>query len=261
MDKAVIIGAYEFIGFHLCLSLLEKGVEVIGIHLPSLHDDDYLEEKRLSVGRNSNFIEKDETFFEPGQSLLDNSVLFIDYYSYYRMHKENELESMINQSIVNGAAQCILIVPVQLSNKTFAADFPLQLVKRQKDFQIYYLPTVYGPWQPHHFTFQKALLNPDKPLKIDKREWTNDALFISDVITRILAQVEKKENLEILLESSINDHWYKAASTILKNTTIEKTNEELKVNEDIVVLQVDGTILSEGVETQKRHLVRLKQLK
>ena len=33
MDKVIIVGTYEFIGFQLCLSLLEQGIEVIGIHL------------------------------------------------------------------------------------------------------------------------------------------------------------------------------------------------------------------------------------
>ncbi len=36
MDKVIVVGTYEFIGFELCLRLLEQGIEVIGIHLESI---------------------------------------------------------------------------------------------------------------------------------------------------------------------------------------------------------------------------------
>ena len=31
MDKAIIIGVYEYLGFHLCLKFLEQGIEVTGV--------------------------------------------------------------------------------------------------------------------------------------------------------------------------------------------------------------------------------------
>ena len=64
MDKVIIVGTYEFIGFQLCLSLLEQGREVIGIHLNTNSKDPFLEEKRFEIGRNSNFTEQDETYFD-----------------------------------------------------------------------------------------------------------------------------------------------------------------------------------------------------
>ncbi|WP_394235435.1 hypothetical protein [Niallia oryzisoli] len=261
MDKAVILGTYEFIGFHLCLSLLEKGVEVTGVHLSSSSDDDYLEEKRFSVGRNSNFIEKDEAAFELERTVSDNTVLFIDYYSYYRKHKENELQSILKQTLVDNNVHCIIFLPVQYCNKQVAGEFPLQLVKNQKHYQIYYLPTIYGPWQPLHFAFQQAIHDPDKPVMIDEREWINDALFIFDVVYHIMNHLEEKENKEILLKSAINDHWKKAASLLLKQTSIENTNEEVKVSQDMIVVDVEGTLIPEGIDMQSRHLAKLKQIK
>ena len=62
MDKAIIVGVYEFIGFHLCEALLQEGIEVYGVNLPIDTSDHVVDEKRLLIGRNSNFQEKDESF-------------------------------------------------------------------------------------------------------------------------------------------------------------------------------------------------------
>ena len=96
MDKVIIVGTYEFIGFQLCLTLLEQGREVIGIHLNTTSQDPFLEEKRFEIGRNSNFTEKDETYFDSFEPLSDPMILFIDYYSYYFKREEKKLSSVIN---------------------------------------------------------------------------------------------------------------------------------------------------------------------
>ncbi len=261
MDRAVILGTYEFIGFHLCLSLLEKGIEVIGIHLPSLSNDEYLEEMRFSVGRNSNFIEMDETFFEQKQTFSDNTFFFIDYYSYYRNYKESEMKAILKQLIDHINVHYIFIFPIQLCNEKAVQEFPIQLMKCQDHVQIYYLPTIYGPWQPLHFTFQQAIDNPDKPVNIDEREWINDALFISDAIDYIIGHLEEKKKQKVLLKSTIDNHWKKAASLLLKNTAIERFSEEVKGFQDVMIVDIDSTIISEGIDLQKRHLEKWKQIK
>jgi len=261
MDRAVILGTYEFIGFHLCLSLLEKGIEVIGIHLPSLSNDEYLEEMRLSVGRNSNFTEKDETFFEQKQTFSDNTFFFIDYYSYYKNYRESEMKAILTQSLNHINVHYIFICPIQLCNEKSSQEFPIQLLKFQNHLQIYYLPTIYGPWQPLHFTFQQALHNPDKSVTIDEREWTNDALFVSDAIDYIIGHLEEKKKQQILLKSMIDNHWQKVASLLLKNITIEITNNDVKNCQDVMVVDIDSTSISEGIGRQKKHLASWKQIK
>ena len=55
MDKAIIVGVYEFIGFHLCEALLQEGIEVYGVDLPIDTSDHVVNEKRILIGINSNF--------------------------------------------------------------------------------------------------------------------------------------------------------------------------------------------------------------
>ncbi|MEM5594163.1 hypothetical protein AAHH67_24715 [Niallia circulans] len=57
MKKAVIFGVYQFVGFHICSTLLEEGEEIIGISYPEISIED-LEDKRMEIGRNANFSEK-----------------------------------------------------------------------------------------------------------------------------------------------------------------------------------------------------------
>lgn len=58
MDRAVILGTFEFIGFSLCKNLLDQGCEIDGIHFDKEQDDALIHEKRLTIGRNANFNEK-----------------------------------------------------------------------------------------------------------------------------------------------------------------------------------------------------------
>ena len=83
MDKAIIVGVYEFIGFHLCETLLQEGMEVYGVDLPIDTSDHVVDEKRLLIGRNSNFQEKDESFFSSFDFSQEDTFIFLDYYSFY----------------------------------------------------------------------------------------------------------------------------------------------------------------------------------
>ncbi|WP_071393897.1 hypothetical protein [Bacillus tuaregi] len=261
MDKAIILGTYEFIGFHLCLTLLDKGLEVTGIHLPSLQEEDYLEEKLFSIGRNSNFTETNEVFLEQQQRWSNKTVFIIDYYSYYSRHKENELKAFIKQLNLSCVAQYILLMPIQLCNENLEEERWIQSLVSCESIQVYYLPTIYGPWQPSHFTFQQALHHPDRSVNVDEREWTNDAIYINDVIKYILNQLDRKGKREILLQSSIKDHWQQVASMLIKQADLKRNHQSIKVSQNVMVVDVKGTVISAGIAQQKRHLERLKQIK
>jgi hypothetical protein len=56
MDKVLVLGALEELGFEMTTILLEEGYEVCGIHL-SLGEELIYNERRLEIGRNANFIE------------------------------------------------------------------------------------------------------------------------------------------------------------------------------------------------------------
>ena len=49
----------------------------------------------------------------------------------------------------------------------------------------------------------------------------------------------------------------------MKQSEIIKTmsSEEVKNCQDIMIVDIDGTIISEGIDIQKRHLEKWKQIK
>src|SRR3954447_19141238 len=57
MDKAIIFGIYDFVSFHMGRTLLNKGLEVIGVHIEENSETSSFEEKRMEIGRNANFRE------------------------------------------------------------------------------------------------------------------------------------------------------------------------------------------------------------
>lgn len=261
MDKAIIVGAFEFIGFHLCLSLLEQGIEVVGIHLATEDNDLSLEEKRLEVGRNSNFIEKDETYFVSLERLPSNAVIFIDYYSYYMNRKEHKLKTVLAApQFFEKSSRFVLLLPIQLYEEKPDPNLLLfQKEDKEGDNPIFFLPTIYGPWQPSNYAFHQALHDPALPIRVDDREWTEDAIYIEDAIGTIMLHLENKENNLFLLRSKIKDHWRKVAMKLFIQPPAGRGNGSMQLSKGVKVLYIEGKEINDGIDIQKRHLARLKQ--
>ncbi len=254
MDKAVIVGTYEFLGFHFCLHLLEQGIEVTGIHLQTQRKDLFLEEKRLEIGRNSNFVEKsmEDLLLE---RIPDNTIVFVDYYSYYFKQAENELMSFMNKAFINGCPdRFILFFPIQLSGGEIDKKYP---VFQHSVCSSFYLPTVYGPWQPEEYAFQQCLIHPDEPVIVNEREWTEDALFIEDIIDIVMDYSCKRETKSYLLRSTISDQWQRLAHIFLQKPITIPSCDYNHVEKDVFILDVEGTEIEEGSKKQRLHLDRL----
>jgi hypothetical protein len=260
MDKAIIVGAFEFIGFHLCMALLEEGIEVIGIHIPTEDDDICLEEKRLEIGRNSNFVEKDETYFVSLEPLRNNVIIFVDYYSYYMNRQEHKLKKILNTTqFLENASRFVLLLPIQLCEEKIDHNrFLTQKKDKERDNSMFFLPTIYGPWQPANYAFHQALLDPTISIRMDDREWTGDALYIEDAIETIMLHLGDRENNLFLLRSKIKDHWRKVALKLFIQPPIDRSNESMQISKDVTVLYVKGKEINDGIDRQKRHLARLK---
>lgn len=263
MDKVIIVGTYEFIGFQLCLTLLEQGSEVIGIHLNTNSQDPFLVEKRFEIGRNSNFTERDETYFDSFEPLSDPTIIFIDYYSYYFKREEKKLFSVLNTKFLkNDSLHFVLTSPIKLIHEKGPIELsPVQESDKKSALSIFYLPTIYGPWQPMRYVFQQAINNPNDAFSLDEREWTEDALYIEDVIGIILKELEGNKNKVYLLKSKIEDHWKKVLSILVAEFPIEPIQHKLKpFSTDITVVDVGDTDPQDGIANQKRHLSRLKKI-
>lgn len=86
MDKIEIIGVNNFIGFHLAISFLEIGIEVIGYKLPI--EEDYYPLKNNELARNANFQLKEiDEYYSIEKTIID---------LYGLNNKENILKTIRN---------------------------------------------------------------------------------------------------------------------------------------------------------------------
>ncbi|MEH7416386.1 hypothetical protein V7266_13955 [Neobacillus drentensis] len=268
MDKAVIFGIYDFVSFHIGRALLNEGVEVIGIHTDEAGEAPFVEEKRLEVGRNANFKEIALSELDTYREADTIKTTFI--FSLYDLYMSNT-ETILHKQTVTSLQQFIesnknltnilFILPIQLlSSKESQA---LQTVIKQasawgkKNF-YYYLPSIYGPWQPSTFIFQQALIGKmeKQDIKESKREWTGDVLFVEDAIKVILSSSEysdTEDEMKFLIESGLEDYWNNCAAQLkLNNVMTERIQSELfEENKTINRVTVNRvTPFSDSIEKQ-----------
>ena len=55
MQTSVVMGAFQFVGFHLAKYLLDQGEEVVGIDWGDVSGEAIVD-KEMEIGRNSNFL-------------------------------------------------------------------------------------------------------------------------------------------------------------------------------------------------------------
>jgi nucleoside-diphosphate-sugar epimerase len=257
MDKAIIIGVYEYIGFQLCSTLLDQGVEVIGVHLNNTVEEELLEERRLEIGRNANFVELQD--LSSITSIFHQVVILIDYYSYYRKRCEHYIETFILNELLSQInekhANISILLPVQHLNKQTI--FHVIELEKDRNLQRIYLPAIYGPRQPENYAFQQALLYPELPIEIDNREWVSDALFIEDAVNMIIKVAEERTqewNL-LLFKSIVEDHWQKAAEYLNIEKPEGQVNAiELEMDNEIVEVEVNATDIEHAIQLQKRYI-------
>ena len=274
MDKAILFGLFDFVNFHICKSLLNKGLEVTGIHLAETGQIEFLEEKRLEVGRNANLIEKSLSEWGIDQEKsTPNTSLIISIYDLFMSKKEQILEDKnVTRQMVKylegnrNEVSNVLILPVQMLTSTFRGkeiEGFLDLIKGVgNNTQSIYLPAVYGPWQTNTFLFQKVLSSKYQEIEIttDEREWSNDVLFINDALESIVDIIETGEPGSFVLESGQKNQWLRCADylNIAENHRAKNGYESLDLNSDIVKVSVKKvTSLKKSIQEQKDHVQRL----
>ncbi|MEH7073714.1 hypothetical protein [Neobacillus drentensis] len=274
MDKAIMFGMYEFVNFHICKSLLNKGIEVKGIHLEDPENVPFLDEKRFEVGRNANFIEQTLPEWESNLEDEKNNIgIFISVYDLFMSKKDHIFQDEavtkpIIQYLENNKndVKIVLILPVQLLTSTFKGkeieNFVSLIKALGKSTQLFYLPAIYGPWQTPDFLFQQVFISNYQKVDIisEEREWTNDILFINDAIEPILELIETEKTGGFLLESGRKNHWLRCADylEISENHMQNKSSEILQVNSAIVKIPVKKvTPFNKAIKEQRDHVQRL----
>lgn len=280
MDKAVIYGALEFVGFHVCNRLLEKGYCVKGIHFHT-NANDYLDEKRLEVGRNANF---EEVSIQDSRTLIDacdrQAVIIFSLYDLFVTNNEsiltNKTVSKVIFQLLNERKErqdkIVYLLPIQLLANSGSPegtaeleDFIIQAKQINEQGQFFYLPTIFGPWQPSAFLFQRTISNAIQGDKAEfhSREWGLDAIFIKDALEPLINTIETKKGGEFLLESGISDSWNQCADIlkIEQKYREDSGNQRIAADEQITRLTLTKvTPYQESLQLQKKHLSQILRL-
>ncbi|MGG5253283.1 hypothetical protein ACQYAD_07285 [Neobacillus sp. SM06] len=227
MDKAVIIGAFEFIGFYFCEKMLEMGYEVLGIHFDD-QDDKLVEEKKLQIGRNANFSEtKIEDWLNDTKQVSEKQIFILDLYDLYIGRRDATFQkqlvatqlaeffksrNQLNDTVVFVLPIQCLTVDERNDSIGLLKDF-LEKFSAQADIcQFLYLPAVYGRWQPSVCCFQKCFEGKHEDVQeLDDREWKGDALYADDLIGPMMEIIEEGKPGHYLLESGEANRWKNCA--------------------------------------------------
>ena len=273
LDKACIFGVYEFIGFHLCKRFLENGFSVEGIHLDTEREL-FLEEKRLEVGRNANFNEK--SFPLSGQN-VETDVTIIPIYDWFMTYTNSKLNykklfPKIVQYLKNAPkTNFVYLLPIQLltdwqdGEVEEIRNFIDQTKNMEQCIQYFYLPTIFGPWQPDSFLFQRELLHQinNDNVQIEAREWPFDAIYIEDLLTSLIERIESGESGSFLIESGIPKSWELCAEILQLDKSLGKVFDDVKLKVDDGVKKItlkEVTPYQESLMTQKEHVSYINKM-
>jgi len=261
MDRAIIIGAFEFLGFHFCQTLLEEGYEVVGVHNSKNEEIDFLELKRMAIGRNANFQEESLAQWLGEAEIDEQTLVIIDYYDLFirnapdlpAVNKLMDLFLSRNEAALKqNHSKVVWLLPIQW----LLPENRLELNRIKTYSHRYFLPSIYGPWQPDTFLLQQGISKDHSQLTLNKREWIDDCLYIDDIVEEILNMTERREMASLILRSSIDNHWQKCAEFISipeKFINIRLSDEEAEFK-SIERKQVKCKLpISEGIEKQIRH--------
>jgi hypothetical protein len=273
MDKAIIFGIYNFVSFHACKTLLNKGLEVIGVHIDEIDNNYFLAEKRLEVGRNANYIEQTLSEWENSRNEeMAKTALIFSIYDLFMCNKEAIIQKeKVVESIThylernNSETSVVVILPIQMvsSDKSMEMEaFLNQARKWGKHIQMFYVPAIYGPWQSSTFLFQQAILSKFQKTKIikDEREWTRDILYIDDALEVMFEIMESKGDGSYILESGKKDYWFECAAFLHLNEYTVRSNCHAPLtldNQFERILVKEITPITDSISKQLEQVQRL----
>lgn len=266
MHTSVVIGVYQFIGFHLAKYLLEKGEEVLGVDWRDMGEED-CSEKEMEMGRNSNFlyvpVHKLNQF-----SLEQPKTIYVSCYdlNISPLEDKEAILSNIIQFIKayrkNPSIQVIVLLPIEEESEIFQS--LLKELEEHDAAKMVFLPTIYGPWQPETMSFEAAIRQKELS-EIEKAlttEYKDDTLFVSDImdaVDKVVLDNEKK----IQLQSEDPDQWFQCAKLLWTDEFIEPYILK-KISRSVrgVLYKVKNeTPPLTGISLQKKHFQRLQLMK
>jgi hypothetical protein len=169
----------------------------------------------------------------------------------------------------DGCETIVFILPIQLLTRSHDSqslsdleEFLDQTMNIRKNIQLFFIPTIYGPWQPNTFLFQQTILSKismNEEIN-DLREFTMDALFIEDALETIIDIIESRIPGKYLIESGKKNHWDLCAAFLNIDGKLINTRERVSMafnNEMIKVPLRKVTSISDSLSIQIEHTQRL----
>ncbi|MEW9109094.1 MAG: hypothetical protein AB2374_07075 [Cytobacillus gottheilii] len=264
-DSVIIYGGFDFIGFHLTKGLLDEGYSISSVR-SDLIADDMLENKRLELGRNANFLEWDD-LKEPFGSEVPKHIFF-DFYSLYLRNDTKRIKEMYGKwiehakSAAGADTEITLLLPVQMEiNQDICKSEIKEAFKEHENKLCFiFLPTIYGEWQPEEFAFQQACLKKADQagtLTISGREWQEDAIYVQYTIKAILDIFEKGSSGDWFVRNKIAGQWQHCAALLeIEKEYIRNTEREAKLPEHLHIYEIESDEEKcEGIKKQKQHIV------
>lgn len=277
MESAYIFGCFRFAGFHLCNTLLEKGWEVVGTDFSVDTLVDFADEKRMEIGRNANFKES------PFSKIVDNNAFerkMAVIVSFYDLFMENHDPLLEVHSLFEGLQRLVFLNERELVRPIFL--LPIQVLTERdemdvlakmrgffeknnellKDAQFFYLPSLFGEWQPNHYLVQKILQKGEEVERGSIREWKGDLLYVNDAIAKVVEMMEIGQSGSYLLESGKTNRWEECLNllNVPANSENANKNDEKQIFQKEKRITIDNpTHLEEGLARQKEHNDRVQK--
>lgn len=266
MDKVLLFNVFDFVSFHICKSLLDKGIEVKGIHAAGIIDDPFHEEKRDEIGRNANFEEINLHSNADSEELMESGTCIISFYDMFMLHKESHYKKIPFRSLLENSKDVnrkfIFLLPVQMISSTNhlvqkeIEQFLNDVKGISNQVLCIYLPAIYGTWQPATFLFQQSILTRlNIPFEQkDSRESTNDAVFIDDAMDSLIQVIDNGTPGKYVLISGEQNQWEKCAAYLNIEKHVNDPREPGVVSEDVIkIIPKRLTTISDSLAKQTQH--------
>ncbi|SEN14820.1 hypothetical protein SAMN05192533_109170 [Mesobacillus persicus] len=285
MDKAVVLGAFGFLGYSLSKALLDEGVEVTAQWLDV---DPFIEEKRLEIGRNANFIEtEDESWVHEKRNNQKKIPVIIPVYDLYIqkaervLFEELDLFNMLSSLSPENFTVALLLPEQFIYEEDASSGLVVELKQLLNEngfsYQEIFLPTLFGPWQPAEYFFQQLMSlgkGEGSTLMLNSRESLSDAIFIDDATLVISELISQRPGKYVVRSSKVNnwanclerlcnhsaildicdsdDHWKKQIDKRKRvETYIEKlVNEETEYKLVFITKPLEN---DKGIKKQRDH--------
>ncbi|RSK26459.1 NAD-dependent epimerase/dehydratase family protein [Bacillus sp. HMF5848] len=277
MNSALVVGCFNFVGFHLVEHMLERGIEVTGV-FDKVHSPNDWSDKELAIGRNANFETIDlgslnvtdlakfdvvyYTLIDPNQhvdktalslyqtittellaSLLSfcrksNTPVFL--ISSYDVFNEND-EVVSTKSIPNPST---LIGRLHLLEERLLLDLKKALGGIATIVRV---PTAFGPWQPQTMVYQQIIDGEEIVIKENRR----DMMYVRDLAETLYMLYYQETNEAIIhVISGKKNQWDKGFSLLSRS---KPTPYIGKVLYEDAYTGVTVTTMEQGISEQLKH--------